>query len=130
MLTTYLLTQNSNLLCLNRMYQIVKFTFPFADNFDKGKPRPSLVISPSFGRHNQVIVAYITTNLNNLLDTDIRISSSKQYFAQTGLQLTSVVKLHRLITTTPSQIGTIIGILPDELIVEVKKKLLKIFQLP
>ena len=29
------------------MYQIVKLTFPFVDNFDKGKPRPALVVSPS-----------------------------------------------------------------------------------
>ena len=33
------------------------------------------------------------------------------------------------ITITPSQIGEVIGTLPDEFIPELKKKLMKVFQL-
>lgn len=111
------------------MYQIVKFTFPFAENFDKGKPRPSLVISPSFGRHNLHIAAYITKNLRDQLETDVFIDSKKVYFPSTGLRNASLVKLHRLITVTPSQIRESIGELPDILIPELKKNLKKIFML-
>lgn len=111
------------------MYQIVKFLFPFADNFDKAKPRPSLLISPSFGKHNHTILAYITTDLEDMLDTDIFIDATQPYFIKTGLRSSSLIKLHRLIAVTPLQIGGIIGVLPDELIPELKKKLMKVFRL-
>lgn len=110
------------------MYQIVKLNFPFADNLDKAKPRPALVITPSFGKHNQLIVAYITSNLEDKLETDILIDLKENDFHLTGLRSTSVVKLHRLITVTPSQLG-IVGTLPNTRIIEVKEKLLKVFQL-
>lgn len=111
------------------MYQIVKFVFPFADDFDKGKPRPALVISPSFGKHNHLVLAYITTDLKDKLDTDILLDSSKPYFRATGLKATSILKMHRLLTVTPTQIGTVIGRFPEELIAELRKKLKKVFQL-
>ena len=111
------------------MYQIVKFIFPFADDFDKAKPRPSLVISPAFGKHDHVILAYITTDSEDLLDTDIMLDPSQPYFEATGLYTRSVIKLHRLITVTPLQIGESIGFLPDEMITQLKKKLMSVFQL-
>lgn len=111
------------------MYQIVKCLFPFANDFEKGKPRPSLIISPSFGQYNHTILAYITTDLEDRLDTDIFIDATQSYFTKTGLRSSSVLKLHRLITVTPSQVGEVIGILPSELISELKKKLMKVFQL-
>lgn len=111
------------------MYQIVKFVFPFADDHIKGKPRPSLVMSPSFGKHKQTIIAYITTDLKNRLDTDIFIDATKSYFAKTGLRSSSILKVHRLITITPSQIGEAIGIFPNALIPELKKKLMIVFKL-
>jgi mRNA interferase MazF len=121
--------QNENRLLQKHMYQIVNFPFPFADNFDKAKPRPCLVISPAFGKHSQIILAYITTDSKNVLDTDILIDPSEHYFTATGLYVRSVIKLHRMITVTPSQIKESIGVLPDELIPELKMKLGKIFQL-
>lgn len=111
------------------MYQIVKFLFPFADNFDKGKPRPSLIISPSFGKRNQVILAYITKDNNEILSTDMILNSTKAYFSDTGLKNDSVIKLHRLVTVEPSQIGEVIGQLPEDLIPELRVKLMKVLQL-
>ena len=110
------------------MYQIVKLSFPFADNLDKEKPRPALVITPSFGMHNQLVVAYITSNLEDKLETDVLIDVNEENFHLTGLRFTSLIKLHRLITITPSKLG-IVGTLPNKRIPEVKKKLLKVFQL-
>jgi len=110
------------------MYQSVKVTFPFADNIDKGKPRPALVISPSFGKHNQIIVAYITSNVKDKLTTDVVIDVKEKNFHLTGLRSPSVIKLHRLITVTPERLG-LIGNLPKKYVHEVKEKLLKIFQL-
>ena len=110
------------------MYQIVKFNFPFADNLNKGKPRPALVVSPSFGRHNQLIISYITTNTEDKLETDLLIDPSESDFNITGLRAASLIKLHRLITVTPSQLE-IIGKLPDKYIPTVKQKVVKVFQL-
>ena|SRR5579871_1208409 len=110
------------------MYQIVKLNFPFADNFDKGKPRPALVISPSFGPYNQLIVAYITKSLEDKLETDILLDTKDVDFHLTGLRSASLIKLHRLITVTPSKLG-VVGTLPNSRISEVKEKLLKVFQL-
>ena len=111
------------------MYQIVKFLFPFADHFDKAKPRPSLIISPSFGKHKQIILAYITTNSEDILETDIILDPAMSTFSSTGLNSLSVIKPHRLMTTTPSQIGEVMGVLPNEIIPELKEKLVKVFQL-
>jgi len=111
------------------MYQIVKFVFPFADNFDQGKPRPFLVISPSFSKYKHIILAYITTDLEDVLDTDIILNMKQPYFSATGLHVSSSVKLHRLITVAPVQIGEVIGSFPNARIPELKKKLLKVFQL-
>jgi mRNA-degrading endonuclease toxin of MazEF toxin-antitoxin module len=110
------------------MYQIVKVKFPFADNIEKDKPRPALVVTPSFGKYNQLVVAYITAKLDEKLETDLVIDIEDKDFYLTGLRGTSLVKLHRLITVTPSQLG-IVGTLPNERIPEVKEKLLKVFQL-
>ena len=110
------------------MYQIVKLNFPFADNLGKSKPRPALVITPSFGTHNQLVVAYITSNLEDMLETDVLINVNEKDFHLTGLRSTSLIKLHRLITVTPSQLG-IVGVLPNKRTTEVKEKLLKVFQL-
>lgn len=111
------------------MYELVSVLFPFADDRDKGKPRPGFVISPPFGTHKQVVVAYVTTRLDEILETDVLLDSSKEYFSSTGLIQTSVVKLHRLATFQPSALKAGQGILPDKLIIEVKKKLVKVFQL-
>lgn len=66
------------------MYELVSVTFPFASNIEKGKPRPGFVISPPFGKHQQVIVAYVTTRLEEVLETDILLDPSNSYFSSTG----------------------------------------------
>jgi mRNA-degrading endonuclease toxin of MazEF toxin-antitoxin module len=111
------------------MYELVSVIFPFADDADKGKPRPSFVISPPFGKHNQVVVAYITTQIDEILETDILLDPKKSYFISTGLIKKSLIKLHRLATFQPSALKQGQGFLPDELVPELKKKLLKVFQL-
>lgn len=111
------------------MYELVSVVFPFADDADKGKPRPGFVISPPFGKHNQVIIAYITATLDEQLETDILLDPSKSYFSTTGLKQKSMLKLHRLGTFQPSALKEGQGALPTELIPQLKKRLMKVFQL-
>lgn len=111
------------------MYELVSVMFPFADDTHKGKPRPSFVISPPLGRHQQVIVAYVTTRLDEILETDIVLDPSEEYFPATGLIQKSVIKLHRLGSFQPAALKTADGALPTKLIPLLKKKLKKVFQL-
>lgn len=111
------------------MYELVSVHFPFAENSDKGKPRPGFIISPEFGEHQQVIVAYVTSQLDEELETDVLLDPDASYFSQTGLKQKSLVKLHRLSTFQPEALKEGDGVLPDELIPELKKKIAKIFAL-
>jgi len=111
------------------MYELVSVAFPFADDIHKGKPRPGFVLSPPFGKHNQVVVVYVTTKLDEQLQTDIVIDPSKSYFPATGLLQKSIIKLHRLGTFQPRALRVGQGRLPHEIIVQLKKKLKNIFQL-
>ena len=98
------------------MYELISVVFPFANDASKGKPRPGYVISPEFGLHKQVIVAYITTKLDEQLETDLILDPSKDYFPATGLIQKSVLKLHRLSTFQPNALKEGQGKLPDEII--------------
>lgn len=111
------------------MYELVSVIFPFADNSEKGKPRPGFIVSPLFGKHNQVIVAYVTTSFEEVLETDIVLDPSDEYFENTGLLKKSVLKLHRLSTFQPEALRVGAGFFPQELVLELKEKLKKIFEL-
>ncbi|MBI4079272.1 MAG: type II toxin-antitoxin system PemK/MazF family toxin [Candidatus Levybacteria bacterium] len=111
------------------MYELVSTRFPFANDADKGKPRPGFVISPPLGKHQQVIVAYITTRLDEQLETDIVLDPATPYFISTGLVQKSLVKLHRISTFQPIALKEGQGSLPDELIPQLKRKLMKVFKL-
>jgi hypothetical protein len=111
------------------MYELVSVRFPFADTANKGKPRPGFVISLPLGIHQQVIVAYVTTQLDEQLETDILLDPAESYFSKTGLLHKSLVKLHRLGSFQPIALKEGQGSLPDELIPQLKKKLMKVFQL-
>ena len=111
------------------MYELVSVTFPFADQTNKGKLRPGFVISPSFGKYNQVIVAYVTTKLDEQLETDILLNPSDSDFPKTGLKEKSLIKLHRLGTFQPTALKEGQGFLSHKLITQLKKKLMEVFQL-
>lgn len=111
------------------MYELVSVMFPFADDADKAKPRPCFVISPPVGHHQQVIVAYVTTKLDEVLPTDIVLDPTQPYFSSTGLLQKSLIKLHRLGTFQPKSLKEGQGFLPPQLIPELQKKLIQVFQL-
>ena len=111
------------------MYELISVKFPFADKENKGKPRPGFVISPVFGRHQQVIIAYVTAKLDDQLETDMLLDPSESYFPTTGLLQKSLIKLHRLGTFQPAFLKEGQGFLPNKLIPQLKKKLMKVFQL-
>jgi len=93
-------------------FEIVLINFPF-DNFSETKLRPALCLTEHLSKYRQIIFAPITSNLNNATEnTDLIIESTKVDFDKTGLKVSSVIKLHRLITTSDTIIQKIIGVLP------------------
>lgn len=111
------------------MYELVSISFPFADNPLRGKSRPGFVISPIIGKYQQVIVAYVTTQLDEILETDIVIDPKQPFFAETGLRHKSLLRLHRLGTFQSKVLQVGAGQVPSELVPELKQKLAKVFQL-
>lgn len=76
-----------------------------------------------------MIIAYITTQFDEQLETDLLLDPAESYFASTGLLQKSLIKLHRLGTFQPTVVKEGQGMLPHELIPDLKKKLQKVFQL-
>ncbi len=111
------------------MYELVNVIFPFTTDSEKGKLRPGFIISPSYGKHKQVIIAYVTTKISDILPTDILLDPKKPYFSSTGLTRKLVIKLHRLSTFQPESLQEGDGVLSQKIVNEMKKKLLKVFQL-
>ena len=71
----------------------------------------------------------LLNRLDEILDTDIVLDPAQSYFSSTGLAQKSLIKLHRLGTFQPAALKEGQGFLPNEIIKELKEKLMKIFQL-
>ncbi|MDL5503400.1 MAG: hypothetical protein QSU88_09305, partial [Candidatus Methanoperedens sp.] len=57
-----------------------------------------------------VLFPFITSNTNQeFLETDVMLDSNDKNFNVTGLQVSSALRLHRLMTVTTSLIGTELG---------------------
>lgn len=73
---------------------IVNIPLSHSDLVDE-KPRPALVLYHDM-TDRQLTVAYITSQTNNILPTDILITFGSTMCSAAGLPKTSVVKLHWL----------------------------------
>ncbi len=59
-------------------FKIVLINFPF-DDFTESKLRPALCLTEVISKHNQIILAAITSNLNNATEvTDLIIKIQKR----------------------------------------------------
>lgn len=110
-------------------YKIVLINFPF-DDFSSGKLRPSLCLSNYISKYRHIIFAPITSNLNNATEnSDLIIESADKDFSDTGLKVSSVIKIHRLITASDSIIQKVIGILPASYHDVIDEKLKLVFNI-
>jgi mRNA interferase MazF len=109
--------------------KIVLIPFPF-DDLTTTKVRPALCLTNSISPHNHVVVAFITSKIpGEILESDMVIDSRAKNFAETGLSVTSVLRLHRLMTVSISIIKRQLGVLPVSQREEVSAKLLELFEL-
>ncbi len=109
--------------------KVVLVPFPF-DDLSSVKLRPAVCLSNSIGRHNHVILAFMTSHIiENKLESDVIIDFTKDKFDLTGLRVASSLRLHRLITVSTSIIKRELGKIPKELQIEIDKKLRRLFRL-
>lgn len=110
-------------------FKIVLINFPF-DNFSETKLRPSLCLTETISKYRHIIFAPLTSNLTNVTETfDLAIENTDPDFKSTGLKVSSIIKLHRLLTASDSIIQSTIGVLPETYHVEVYDRLKKLFNI-
>jgi len=92
--------------------QVVLLPFPFAD-FSNFKLRPAVCLTNSTLPHEQVILAAISSIIpQEMVYTELVLNSNEEWFKQTGLKKTSIIKVHKLITVQKSFIEREIGSVP------------------
>lgn len=109
--------------------KIVLFPFPF-DDFSSTKVRPVICLTNEIGIYEHIVVAFITSNIDNKNDNlDIILEKSDLEFNKTGLSVDSIIKLHKLVTIPKKLIKRQLGKLPDKFDETLKNKLKELFEL-
>ena len=92
-------------------YDIVLVAFPFTDG-PAVKPRPALVITTS-ERHQDVLLAFISSNVSGPTARDeLDIPADHPGFSDTGLKVSSRLRLSRMTTLAMPLVKRRIGRLP------------------
>ena len=96
--------------------QIVLFRFPQAD-FEAGKLRPALMLSQLPGDYDDWLICMISTQLRHAVPNfDEIVRDSDPDFAESGLKVTSVIRIGRLaVVQGEILLGAIGRIAPDRL---------------
>jgi mRNA interferase MazF len=96
--------------------KIVLVPFPY-DDFSRSKVRPALCLTDPIGPYERVIVAFITSNMKSpILASDLPLSGF-------GLDRSSRIRLHRLMTISRARIQREIGFISPELLSSARVKL-------
>ncbi len=109
--------------------KIVLVPFPF-DDFSTKKVRPAVCLTNEIEPYGHVVLAFITSQVShNPSPTDLVIDEKDADFARTGLKVSSMIRLHRLVTLSKTFIKRELGELSDESRIGVKKCLQELFEL-
>lgn len=109
--------------------KVVLVPFPF-DDLSAAKVRPAVCLTDPVGPYHHVILAFISSRIPaDLLETDLVLDASQEGFAETGLHVTSTLRLHRMMTVAVSLIQRELGNLSPAMEAEVARKLRKLFGL-
>lgn len=107
--------------------KVVLVPFPF-DDLTATKVRPAVCLTEPIGPHRHVVVAFISSRVpSDLLESDLLLEATNAGFASTGLKVSSVLRLHRLITISISIIRRELGCLSPEMQKAVAANLSKLF---
>jgi mRNA interferase MazF len=100
---------------------IVLIPFPFTD-LSGNKNRPAVVLS---GNKYDIIVAFVSTNLNWSDETDIALKANPE----NGLKKDSLIKLSKIATLEKSLILGLLGNIDANTMDAINQNLLRIFSL-
>ncbi len=102
---------------------IVLVRFPQAD-LQVGKLRPALVIAIAPSRHSDQLLALVSSRIYQAIpEFDEIIVISDDDYPQTGLKVTSVIRLSRLATVEASVISACLGNISPERLNHIKSRL-------
>lgn len=109
--------------------KMVLVPFPF-DDLSSTKVRPAVCLTDEIAPYGHVVLAFITSKVSNApSDTDFVIDAQDTDFAQTGLKVSSAIRLHRLMTVSKAIIRRELGELSASHQSEVEKRLVKLFDI-
>jgi len=110
-------------------HSVVLVPFPF-DDLSTTKVRPAVCLTEPLVPRRHIVLAFITSRVSpHPLPTDLVISVEHPDFALTGLRASSMLQLHRLMTTTTSIISRTLGHLSPRLQAEANERLRTLFSL-
>lgn len=110
---------------------IIRANVPYADSEGTKSRFPVVVSSNEFNEtHPEVIVAFTTraSNIHHPCDYDVEISNRHAEFRNTGLTESTTVRCGRLWTINKRQISDTMGVVPDDLLVDIQHLVLGCFK--
>lgn len=108
-------------------YKTVLVPFPF-DDLSANKVRPAVCLTDEIQPYGHIVLAFITSKVpSNPSDTDFTIDMQDSEFAQTGLKISSAIRLHRLMTISKTIIQRQLGELSKNQRTEIENRLRKLF---
>ena len=108
--------------------KVVLIPFPF-DDLSTLKVRPAVCLTDPFGPYRHVVLAFVTSRLpSEPAATDVILREDPD-FEQTGLKVSSALRLHRVVTVFTSLMKRELGALSSERQAEVDERLRRLFDL-
>lgn len=109
--------------------KVVLVPFPF-DDLSATKIRPAVILTEPVGEHQHVVLGFISSQIPSpLLETDLVIDVNHPDFGNTGLRVSSVLRLHRLLAVTMNLAQRELGVLSPSLEEQTAQRLRKLFSL-
>jgi mRNA interferase MazF len=109
--------------------RVVLVPFPF-DDLSSTKVRPAVCLTNPIGPHRHVVLGFISSQVPiDIFETDVVLDAAESGFRSTGLRVSSILRLHRLMTVTTSFIQRDLGELFPRARREVDQRLKKLFEL-
>lgn len=109
--------------------KVVLVPFPF-DDLSSQKVRPAVCLTDEIKPYDHIVLAFITSKVStNPANTDFVINLNDADFGQTGLKVSSTVRLHRLMTVSRKIIRRELGELSPNQQTEIENRLRKLFKI-
>ena len=107
--------------------KVVLVPFPF-DDLETQKARPAVCLTEPLTPHRHIVLAFVTSRQpDELLDSDVMLDLQDPEFTQTGLQVRSTIRTHRLLTVSSSVIKRELGVLSPTQQTRVRQAVTRLF---